>query len=200
MPAPLLTKNLSRTLRRTGYFLSVVGLAIAFAMLRGQAVVGQTSPNYSAQELKAMVSECIPNNPPGIVKNVDLAASTQVEGREYFYFYAYDGPIPENPEPENPEEPNYQGYPSDLVISVGADGCQDEHFNPMNDPIPLATTLPQEVARQLVLNRYERVIAQIGRDGLQARINSWDTSGSLWDEERWALQQLEMQIPPGLLD
>ena len=75
-----------------------------------------------------------------------------------------------------------------------------DHFNPMNDPIPLAQTLPQEAARELTLDRYERVIAQIGRDGLQDRIDSWDTNaGGLWDEEEWALEQLGMDIPAGLL-
>ena len=191
----------NKTIRITLYFLIVAGVMIAFATWRG-SVLGQASQEYRQRQLKAAVEACIPNNPPGIVKNVDLGATATVDDRTYYFFYAYDGPIPENPEPSDPNQPNYEGYPSNLVISVNAQGCRMDHFNPMNDPIPLAQTLPRDVARLLTLDRYERTIEQIGRDGLQARINSWEATplgSKLWDEEQWALEQLGMDIPPELI-
>lgn len=166
----------------------------------------QTPVQPDAQVLQEQVMSCIPDNPPGIVKEVQLAALAEVEDTTYYYFYAYQSEVPENPEnPDDPTAPNYEGYPSNLVISVADGTCSMDHFNPMNDPIPLAQTLEWGVARLLVLDRYQRTIEQIGRDGLQARIDSWaEDAGvngtTLWDEEQWALEQLGMDIPASLIE
>lgn len=159
-----------------------------------------------AADLREQVMSCIPDNPPGIVEEVELAGQAEVGGTAYYYFYAYDTDIPNNPEnAADPTAPNYEGYPSDLVISIAEGECTMEHFNPMNDPIPLAQAIPQQAARLLTLDRYQRTIAQIGRDGLQVRINSWaENPGvngtTLWDEEQWALEQLGMDIPASLIE
>jgi len=173
--------------------LFVAGLAIA---LQANQALSQTNTAYTTAEIEQAVSPCVPDA-PFVIEGLDVAGSATVDGRDFFYLYAYDGPVPDNPEEG---ETNYEGYPSNLVISVGDGGqCRRDHFNPMNDPIPLASELSQPVARELTLSRYRNVIDAIGREGLQQRIDSWDTSGTLWDEEQWALQQLGMDIPPALL-
>ncbi|MEM6432419.1 MAG: hypothetical protein AAF773_00960 [Cyanobacteria bacterium P01_D01_bin.115] len=177
-------------------------LVVACASLR----VAAQSETPDAATLREQVMACIPDSPPGIVEAVEVAGLAEVDGTHYVYFYAYDTRVPENPEnPDDPTAANYEAYPSDLVISLTDGVCAMGHFNPMGDPIPLAQTLDQVVARQLTLDRYQRTIEQIGRDGLQARINSWaedpGVQGAyLWDEEQWALEQLGMAIPASLLD
>jgi hypothetical protein len=161
-----------------------------------RASVASQVKEIDTTELRRQVSDCIPNSPFQI-ENVDLAGYAAVDDRDYYYLYAYQGEIPENPEAG---DTNFEGYPSNLVISTAGGQCRMDHFNPMNDPIPLAQTISQEAARELTLDRYQRTIAQIGRDELQERIDSWDTgAGGLWDEEEWALKQLGMDIPAGLL-
>ena len=188
--------------RRLAYALATLMLVVACASLR---VVAQ-SETPDAVTLREQVMTCIPDDPPGIVEAVEVAGLAEVDGTDYIYFYAYDTAIPENTENSNdPTAPNYEAYPSNLVISLTDGACEMEHFNPMGDPIPLAQTLDQEVARRLTLDRYQRTIEQIGRNGLQARINRWaedpGVQGAyLWDEEQWALEQLGMAIPESLLD
>lgn len=152
-------------------------------------------------ELPQLLNSCIPNEPPGIVKAVDIAAITTSGSTKYYYLYAYDEEIPENPEPESASEPNYVGYPSDLILSVSGRDCTVVYFGTPGDRVPLAEVVGQEIARQLTLNRYERVIEKIGRANFIRRVNSWSTDGgqySLWDEEEWALEQLDITIPEAL--
>ena len=186
----------------------LLALAWVVACSSWRVSVFAQSETPDAATLREQVMACIPDTPPGIVEAVEVAGLAEVDGANYIYFYAYDTPeVPANTENSNdPTAPNYEAYPSDLVISVAADGaCAMEHFNPMGDPIPLAQNLDREVARRLTLDRYQRTIEQIGRDGLQARINRWaedpGVQGAyLWDEEQWALEQLGMAIPDSLLD
>jgi len=186
--------NFRRRIQAIALAIAVVAAVLGLDAWR----VGVASPvrEFDPSEVQRRVASCIPGTPFQI-ENVDLAGYAEVNDRDYYYLYAYQGEIPENPEAG---ETNFEGYPSNLVISVASGRCRMDHFNPMNDPIPLAQTLPQEAARELTLDRYQRTIAQIGRDGLQGRIDSWDTgAGGLWDEEQWALEQLGMDIPAGLL-
>ncbi len=190
--------------RRIAYALATLTLVVACASWHVPVAAQSETPD--AATLREQVMACIPDNPPGIVEAVEVAGLAEVDGTDYIYLYAYDTEIPANTENSNdPTAPNYEAYPSNLVISVTDGACEMEHFNPMGDPIPLAQTLDQEVARLLTLDRYQRTIEQIGRDGLQARINRWaeDSGGNgsyLWDEEQWALEQLGMAIPESLLD
>jgi hypothetical protein len=177
-------------------WIAVVIVAAILGLDTWRISVASQVRELDASELQRQVSACIPDSPFQI-ENVDLAGYAAVDDRDYYYLYAYQGEIPENPEAG---DTNFEGYPSNLVISTAGGQCRMDHFNPMNDPIPLAQTVPQEAARELTLDRYQRTIAQIGRDELQERIDSWDTgAGGLWDEEKWALKQLGMDIPAGLL-
>ncbi|NJO93859.1 MAG: hypothetical protein HC820_04970 [Hydrococcus sp. RM1_1_31] len=166
---------------------------VALALVCWLAIIGfdnitqaQTSSNLNSQ-LSRQIEACVPNSPPGAIAKIELVSQTKIKSKTYFYFYAYD-------EPKSP-------YPSNLVISVEAQNCHLEHFNPMNDPIPLAKTVPQQVARNLVFGRYQGEIKKIGLQGLQERVNSWASQSQgyvLWDEEQWALRQLNIQIPASL--
>ena len=155
------------------------------------------------QEISAPIHSCINSiEPPGLVRAVDIAGTTTVDDTEYYYLYAYDQEVPSSPEPSSAESPNWTGYPSNLVISLQSDRCKIEHLGTPGDRIPLASVVNQVAARNLTLNRFERVIEAIGRKNFIARVESWNTNNgqySLWDEEEWALNQLDIDIPEKLL-
>lgn len=178
--------------------LVLLGISLAFSLAtRASAQVS------IPQEIPEPIHSCINSiEPPGLVRAVDVAGTTAVEGSEYYYLYAYDQEIPDNPEPTSAESPNWAGYPSDLVISSQSDRCEIEHLGTPGDRIPLASVVSQVAARNLTLNRFERVIGAIGRENFIARVESWNTGDgqySLWDEEEWALNQLGIDIPEELL-
>lgn len=200
MPLPKTTKY-----RLFWRRLPLLLLGLFLVVLMPAGAESQDSPIDSG--LRSQVGDCVPNNPPGIVEEVSLAAQAEVGDRTYYWLYAYDAPIPEGAgdDPDDPTAPNYEGYPGDLVISVSDGECREDWFNPMGDPIPLSEPLGQEAARLLTLDRYDRTIDRIGRDGLQIRIDSWveyaeDFGERLRDEERWALEQLGMDIPAILIE
>jgi len=175
-----------------------LGIGLAFSLaLRANAQV--TIP----QAVPESVHTCINSiEPPGLVRAVDIAGTASIEGTDYYYLYAYDQEVPDNPEPVSADSPNWVGYPSDLVISSQSDRCKIEHLGTPGDHISLASVVSQAAARNLTLNRFERVIEAIGRANFVTRVASWDTGDgqySLWDEEEWALNQLNIDIPEGLL-
>ena len=178
--------------------LIMLGISLAFSL--ASSVNAQVT---IPQEIPEGVHNCINGiEPPGLVRAVDIAGTAEVEGTNYYYLYAYDQEVPENPEPVSAESPNWVGYPSDLVISLQSDRCEIEHLGTPGDRIPLASVVSQAAARNLTLNRFERVIEAIGRENFVARVESWDTGDgqySLWDEEEWALNQLNIDIPERLL-
>ena len=178
--------------------LILLGISLAFA-LASRVNAQVTIP----QEVPESIRNCIDSiEPPGLVRAVDIAGTASIEGTDYYYLYAYDQEVPDNPEPASSESPNWVGYPSDLVISSQSDRCELEHIGTPGDRISLASVVSQVAARNLTLNRFERVIEAIGRENFIARVESWDTSDgqySLWDEEEWALNQLSIDIPEGLL-
>lgn len=140
-------------------------------------------------QLPTSLAACIPNQPPGLIVKTELVSQTQIDSKTYYFFYAFD-------EPNSP-------YPSNLIISLEANRCYLEHFNPNSDPIPLAESIGQQAARNLTLGRYQGEIEKIGFQGLQNRVNSWAKNGqgyTLWDEEEWALRQLGINIPAVLLN
>ncbi|NJM99488.1 MAG: hypothetical protein HC800_22200 [Phormidesmis sp. RL_2_1] len=155
------------------------------------------------QEIPESIHGCINSiEPPSLVRAVDVAGTATVENTDYYYLYAYDQEVPDNPEPASADSPNWVAYPSDLVISLQSDRCEIERLGTPGDHIDLASVVSQVAARSLTLNRFERVIEVIGRENFIARVDSWDTGDgqySLWDEEAWALNQLDIDIPEGLL-
>jgi len=178
--------------------LILLGIGLAFSLaLRANAQV--TIP----QEVPESIHNCINSiEPPGLVRAVDIAGTSSIKGTDYYYLYAYDQEVPDNPEPVLAEFPNWAGYPSDLVISSQSGLCKIEHLGTPGDRISLASVVSQEAARNLTLNRFEQVIEKIGRANFIARVESWNTGDGqylLWDEEEWALNQLDIDIPEELL-
>lgn len=166
-----------------------IAIALASWLIVVGANRGALSQASSTNRLPQQITACIPNQPPGLVAEIEPVSQTQMGSKTYYFFYAYD-------EPNSP-------YPSNLVISTEGTQCHLEHFNPTSDPVPLAKTLPQQVARNLTLGRYQKEVKKIGLQGLQERVNSWASQSQgyvLWDEEEWALRQLSIQIPNSLIN
>ena len=175
-------------------------LGISLALSLASRVNAQVTIPQGVPE---SIHECINSiEPPGLVRAVDIAGTASIEDTNYYYLYAYDQEVPDTPEPVSAESPNWVGYPSDLIISSQSDLCEIEHLGTPGDHISLADVVSQSAARNLTLNRFERVIESIGRANFVTRVASWDTGDgqySLWDEEEWALNQLNIDIPEGLL-
>lgn len=187
------TRNFLRNLA-----LVFLGIGLAFSLtarVNAQVAIPQGIPEN--------IYSCINSiEPPGLVRAVDIAGTATVEATEYYYLYAYDQEVPDNPEPTSADSPNWTGYPSDLIISLQSDHCEIEHLGTPGDHIALASVVSQVAARNLTLDRFERVIEAIGRENFIARVESWDTGDgqySLWDEEEWALNQIGIDIPERLL-
>ena len=180
--------------------LALVFLGISLAFSLSTKVNAQVA---IPQEIPESIHSCINSiEPPGLVRAVDVAGTATVEATDYYYLYAYDQEVPDNPEPASADSPNWVGYPSDLIISLQSDRCEIDHLGTPGDHIALESVVSQVAARNLTLDRYERVIETIGRANFVARVESWNTGDgqySLWNEEEWALNQLGIDIPEGLL-
>ena len=137
-----------------GVAFTFLGMALALSLasrVNAQVTIPQGVPES--------VHECINDiEPPGLVRSVDIAGITSIEDTDYYYLYAYDQEVPDDPEPASAESPNWVGYPSDLIISSQSDLCEIEHLGTPGDHISLADVVSQAAARNLTLNRFERVI------------------------------------------
>jgi hypothetical protein len=150
----------------------VLVVAIALSTFPSQAESG---------EVPAVVTQCIPQQTRQPITRTALIGSTQLQGKEYYLLAAYS-----------------QNEAVDLIISVTGDRCTEEFFNPMGDPIPLASAVPEAVAQQLTLARYQQRIDREGKEALQQQIDrsATSTENPAWfAEEVWALQQLGITIP-----
>jgi hypothetical protein len=149
-----------------------VMLAIALSTFPSQAESG---------EVPAVVTQCIPQQTRQAITRTALIGSTQLQGKEYYLLAAYS-----------------QNEAADLIISVTGDRCVEEFFNPMGDPIPLASAVPEAVAQQLTLARYQQWIDREGKEALQQQIDraaAYTENPAWFAEEVWALQQLGITIP-----
>ncbi|MCU0548445.1 MAG: hypothetical protein MUC48_03770 [Leptolyngbya sp. Prado105] len=128
------------------------------------------SPAQST-DIPSAANSCIPK---AQVARAEIIGSTMVQGKNYYLFAAYE-----------------QGDPvaSDLIISIANKNCRRELYNPTGDRLALASAIPQTVARQLTLQRYQREIKRIGRATFEQQIKQ-SRSDRWFDEEVWALQQL----------
>jgi hypothetical protein len=150
----------------------VLVVAIALSTFPSQAESG---------EVPAVVTQCIPQQTRQAITRTALIGSTRLQGKEYYLLAAYS-----------------QNEAADLIISVTGDRCTEEFFNPMGDPIPLASAVPEAVAQQLTLARYQQRIDREGKETLQQQIDrsAASTENPAWfAEEVWALQQLSITIP-----
>ncbi len=216
-----------RQLRFLLYALCSCGAAVAIAAIASsdRSVVAQQNNNQqqniqfsadtlNAAQIKQQTLNCIPTQPPGMIRGgVRLAARTVVNGRTYYWFYAYRTPdsMPEFT-PNTTEVQERQGKPDNLIISAANEQCQRELYDLVGDHRPLTEipnrngeTLSSQVVRQLALDRYERTINRIGRDRLQQRVNSWGTGEGqqqfhIYPYERWALEQLGIEIPSRIIN
>jgi hypothetical protein len=121
--------------------------------------------------IPAVVDPCIPK---AQVARAEVIGSTTAQGKNYYLLAAYE-----------------QGDPvaSDLIISTANRSCRREFYNPTGDRLSLASAVPQTVARQLTLKRYQREIKRIGRAEFEQQVKQ-SRSDRWFDEETWALQQL----------
>jgi hypothetical protein len=150
----------------------VLAVAIALSTFPSQA---------EGEKVPAVVTQCIPQQTRQPITRTVLVGSTRLQGKEYYLLTAYS-----------------QDGSSDLIISVTGDRCIEEFFNPMGDPIPLASAVPESVAQQLTLARYQQRLDREGKETLQQQIDRSVASAEspVWfAEEVWALQQLGIAIP-----
>jgi hypothetical protein len=154
------------------FVMGVIG-AIALTFAAHLPIQAQTSG------IPEVVNSCIPSNQ---VARSELIGSTRLQDRDYYLLTAYE-----------------QGddVASDLVIAASGESCERIFYNPMGDRLALSSTVPQAVARQLTLQRYQREIQRIGQQAFQQQVNQAASSGSVtwYDEEVWALQQLGITVP-----
>jgi hypothetical protein len=119
-------------------------------------VLSTFSSQAESKEIPAIVNQCIPQQTRQPITRTELIGSTRLQGKEYYLLAAYS-----------------QDESTDLIISVTGDRCTEEFFNPMGDPIPLASAVPEAAARSAA-----------------------STENPTWfAEEVWALQQLGITIP-----
>lgn len=131
------------------------------------------APSLLAQSnsIPAAVNACIPK---AQVARAEVVSSTTLQGKTYYLLAAYEQDDP---------------VASDLLISTVNRSCQREFYNPTGDRLALARAVPQAVARQLTLQRYQQEIKRIGRTAFEQQVKQ--SRSDLWfDEEAWALQQL----------
>lgn len=128
----------------------------------------------SSAQSNGIPSAANPCIPKAQVARKEVIGSTTAQGRNYYLFAAYE-----------------EGDPvaSDLIISIANKTCRRELYNPTGDRLALATAIPQTIARQLTLQRYQREIKRIGRATFEQQIKQ-SRSDRWFDEEVWALQQL----------
>ena len=129
--------------------------------------------------IPAVLNSCIPSNQ---VARAELIGTTRLQETEYYLLAAY-------------EQGDEVG--SDLVISAAGGACKRILYNPMGDRLALSSQVPQAVARQLTLQRYQREIDRIGREAFQQQVNQSTSGESItwYDEEIWALKQLGISVP-----
>jgi hypothetical protein len=94
-------------------------------------------------------------------------------------------------------------YTWDAVVSLDQSGCRVVAANPMGDKAPATAFLPISIARGLTFNVLKNTVQRVG--GLQKYqaflLQVAQESGNkltLMPYEVWALNQLEIQIPPSI--
>jgi hypothetical protein len=151
----------------------------------GWGLILLVHPVY-AQEFSSVPSNilpCIPQENRQPISQVLPISQTEYQGQTYHLLSVYFSADPR---------------PSSLVIASTYDSCQEVFYNPMGDAIALSRVVPQDVAQQLTLGRYQKEIEQIGIDAFRQQVTQSASSNAVvtWaEEEVWALQQLGIEIP-----
>ncbi|BAU15906.1 hypothetical protein LEP3755_64720 (plasmid) [Leptolyngbya sp. NIES-3755] len=138
-------------------------------------IILKVAPSFAqSNNIPAAVNSCIPK---AQVAGTEPIGSTVAQGKNYYLLAAYE-----------------QGDPiaSDLIISIAKKSCRREFYNPTGDRLALASAVPQIVARQLTLQRYQREIKRIDRTAFEQQVKQ-SRSDRWFDEEAWALQQLHIR-------
>jgi hypothetical protein len=134
------------------------------------------TPLVQAQSsISSTVDSCIPKNQ---VARSELIGTTQSQGKRYYLLAAYE---------------QGDSIASDLIISTTNGRCERKLYNPTGDRLALASVVPQTVARQLTLKRYQREIQRIGQPAFEKQLDRAQ-SNRWFDEEVWALQQLGISL------
>ncbi|KAM3099288.1 hypothetical protein ACKFKF_15150 [Phormidesmis sp. 146-12] len=152
-----------------------IGILLVSAFVTAGIFFSITASTQAQSSIPPTVNSCIPKNQ---VARSELIGTTESQGRRYYLLAAYE-----------------QGDPiaSDLVISVVNNKCERKLYNPTGDRLSLASAVPQMVARQLTLQRYQREIRRIGQSAFEKQVDRAQ-SHRWFDEEVWALQRLRIPL------
>lgn len=166
-----------------------IGAAAATALLSNTAALAD-EPREIAPP--AAIATCIDST---YVRRTEAVAQATVAGRTYYWLEGHSSFVPDAEFP----------YPdTELVISVDRrdrDRCRLHWDDPTGNNNALAMALPTTLARQLTLDRYRREIDRVGRDTFVSSVRNAAREvdrPSWWDEEVWALRQLNIDIPAGV--
>jgi hypothetical protein len=165
-----------RRLTSDFWLLIVIGILLTIGL-------GYLPLDAQTTDIPETVSRCIPQQTRQPIVRSELIGSSRLQGKDYYLLATYT---------ENSQQP------TNLIISVTNESCEELFFNPMGDRVPFARVVPQPVAQQLTLAQYRREIQRIGKDRFQQQVSEGaaSTQNPIWfAEEVWALQQLGITVP-----
>ena len=132
------------------------------------------APSFAqSSNIPETANPCVPK---AQVARAEVIGFTAAQGENYYLLAAYE---------------QGDAVASDLIISIANKSCRRELYNPTGDRLALASAVPQAVARQLTLQRYQREIKRVGRAAFEQQVKQ-SRRDRWFDEETWALQQLRI--------
>lgn len=156
------------------FFRKPLLIKVGVMLLIGWTVLALSPSFAQSDNIPSAASPCIPKSQ---VARAEVISSTTAQSKNYYLLAAYE---------------EGDSVASDLIISTANKSCQREFYNPTGDRLALASAVPQTVARQLTLQRYQREIKRIGRTAFEQQVRQ-SRSDRRFDEEAWALQQLRIR-------
>jgi len=154
------------------------------AELSSSQVYRGVRPPASEQKVPLPVLACLRNREAYEIEQVDLWGQTTLDHLTYYYLAAYT---------------DSSGYPHDLVIAVNSDNqCKVKLFDPIGEGVPLSSSLPTGVARELRRQRYQYYVDEYGNSSLASQVKAiaaGEETVSWFDEEVWALRELGITVP-----
>ncbi|NBD31703.1 MAG: hypothetical protein GVY17_01685 [Cyanobacteria bacterium] len=142
------------------------------------------NPPASEDKVPLSALGCFVNREAYDIEQVDLWGQTTLDHLTYYYLAAYT---------------DSSGFPHDLVITVNSDNqCKVKLFDPIGEGVPLSSSLPTGVARELKRQRYQHYVDKYGNSSLASQVKAIATGEetvSWFDEEVWALRELGITIP-----
>ena len=165
------------------FFLISIGM---FLLLMGLIALVRFNLARASSQIPETVYDCLPQ----ATQTAKLWGQRETEDGHYYLIGAFE-------QGETPNETTYQ----DILIYLNAqERCRS--LLPQDDPV-LSHAIPLQLARDLALQRYTRVLKeQGGRDAYQQHLTTYlhaapDGIRSKYPPEYiWALEQLDIELPP----